>query len=396
MEHKSKNFFYKCFLLLFIFSFTNTNVICAFNEPLIRVLIAREKKLRIRSDGSIPLKILDKDFSAKRIKGFTIKKINNKNILFFDKDNEKFYAINNKRNFLVKSSDKRGMWIKGKRYHGKVNLIFLANEILVVNILGIEKYLSSVVGSEMPHKWHIEALKAQAIASRTYALRKKGNELFDLDSTQNDQVYNGLESSTNTTRRAVRKTRSLVMTYKNKLINALFHSSSGGITENSEDVWTNKYAYLRSVKDFDQKNPKVKWQKRFSKNELKNLFPLIGDIQEINIENISNTGRVKTLKITGDIGSKIISGKEFRRKTNLRSTLFRLKTFKDFEKQLNNDNFNSSSDTFLIITGMGSGHGVGMSQWGARYMARRGYKSNQILKHFYKGIDIKPFKNIYK
>ena len=108
----------------------------------------------------------------------------------------------------------------------------------------------------MPTKWPIEALKAQAIASRTYALKQKGNIIFDIDSTQKDQVYNGLESSTYRTSKAVRGTRSLVITHKNKLINALFHSSSGGITENSEDVWKNKYQYLSSVKDFDQNNPK--------------------------------------------------------------------------------------------------------------------------------------------
>ena len=96
----------------------------------------------------------------------------------------------------------------------------------------------------MPAKWPLEALKAQAIASRTYALKQKGNPLYDIDSTQSNQVYNGLESKTYKTSRAVRSTRSLVLTYKNKLISALFHSSSGGMTENSQDVWKNEYPYL--------------------------------------------------------------------------------------------------------------------------------------------------------
>jgi len=84
----------------------------------------------------------------------------------------------------VRSSDGRGIWVGQKRFSGKLNLFLLDSEILVVNVLGIEKYLSSVVGSEMPTKWPIEALKAQAIASRTYALKQKGNNLFDIDSTQ--------------------------------------------------------------------------------------------------------------------------------------------------------------------------------------------------------------------
>ena len=161
---------------------------------------------------------------------------------------------------------------------------------MVVNVIGIEKYLGSVVGSEMPAKWPLEALKAQAIASRTYALKQKGNDLFDIDSTQKHQVYNGLESRTHKTTKAVRSTRSLVLVHDNKLINALFHSSSGGMTENSQDVWKNKYPYLSSVKDFDKNNPKFRWQKKFSNNELTNLFPKTGGLKNIEILDITSTG----------------------------------------------------------------------------------------------------------
>ena len=94
----------------------------------------------------------------------------------------------------------------------------------------------------------MEALKAQAIASRTYALKQKGNSLFDIDSTQRNQVYNGLESRTHKTTKAVRGTRSLVLTYKNKLINAVFHNSSAGMTENSQDVWGNEFHIYLALK----------------------------------------------------------------------------------------------------------------------------------------------------
>ena len=161
----------------------------------------------------------------------------NRKILYFDKNKQKKYELKSNQQFQVSSSDGRGIWVGQRRFSGKLNLFVLDSEILVVNVLGIEKYLSSVVGSEMPTKWPIEALKAQAIASRTYALKQKGNNLFDIDSTQKNQVYNGLESRTYKTIRAVKSTRSLVLTHKNKLINALFHSSSGGMTENSQDVW---------------------------------------------------------------------------------------------------------------------------------------------------------------
>ena len=368
-----------------------------FSEPIIKVLIAKDEKLRVRADSSIPLNISEPILPKTKIKGLTLKKINNKFILSLDSNKDKYYEISNNKSLIIRSSDRRGIWVNSKRYSGKINIVFRNNKILVINILGVEKYLNSVVGSEMPHKWHIEALKAQAIASRTYALKKTNNGLYDIDSTQTNQVYNGLESSTFKTRRAVRETRSLVITYKNKLINALFHSSSGGMTENSEAVWSDPYPYLVTVKDFDQKNPKIRWNKEVSKSELKEIFPIIGGIQQIEVLNITETGRIKNLKIIGTFGDKVITGKEFRSKLGLKSTLFRPTISEDFydKKDLNNQS-NIQFHPFLIISGMGAGHGVGMSQWGARYMADKGYKANQILKYFYKGVNIKPFIQRYK
>jgi stage II sporulation protein D len=175
------------------------------------------------------------------------------------------------------------------------------------------------------------------------------------------------------------------LTYKNKLINALFHSSSGGMTENSQDVWKNKYPYLSSVKDFDQKNPKFRWQKNFSNKELINLFPNIGGIKNIEILNITNTGRVKNVKLFGAFGSDQMSGVDLRKKLGLNSTLVR---FNFIEKQ--SEKF--SIEEGLVVFGQGSGHGVGMSQWGAKYMASKGQKAEKILKHYYRGIQIKPFR----
>ena len=324
----------------------------------------------------------------------TLKKGNNSTKLFFDKNKSKVYEIEVDQGFVIKSYDKRGIWVGGKRYSGLINIKNLKNEIFVVNTLGIEKYLTSVVGSEMPHRWPLEALKAQAIASRTYALKKPGNNLYDIDSTQSDQVYNGLESRTYKTNKAVKYTRSLVITHKNKLINALFHSSSAGMTENSEDVWRNKYPYLVSVKDFDQKNPKLYWKKIFSNKELQILFPNIGGIKAIEILDITKTGRVKNIKLIGNYGSLDFSGTSLRKKMGLKSTLFRFK-FIDVNTNQENNKIKNSNNS-LLISGMGSGHGVGMSQWGAKHLAMRGYQAKDILKHYYNEIQIKPFKEIYK
>ena len=459
ISKENKNTYNFILLSIIVFCFPQPRTVLASTEPIINVLILKDKQIRIRSDRSIPLIIKGQRFSNKKIKGLTLKKQNNRTTLIFDKNKQKIYDLKNKEKFLVSSSDRRGIWVGQKRYAGKLNLFIRENDILVVNVLGIEKYLGSVVGSEMPAKWPLEALKAQAIASRTYALKQKGNTLYDIDSTNKNQVYVGLEARTYKTAKAVNSTRSLVLTYKNKLINSLFHSSSAGMTENSEDVWKNKYPYLSSVKDFDKNNPKLRWNKKFSKSHLQKLFPRIGGIKQIEILDITSTGRVKNVRVYGDFGTDQISGVDLRKRMSLKSTLIRFKFIEENETKSSNEslkllstnlleneplthivrvgdtliviaeqynvsvedivalnniknsslinigqrllvprnslNSSSSSEKILIVSGYGSGHGVGMSQWGAKYMANEGEKADSILRHFYKGVEIKPFKKSF-
>ena len=244
------------YFLIFIVNFCvfHTRPLLARRIPTIKVLISKNKAIRIRSDRSIPLTLEGRKFSKKKFKGLTLKMEDNRKFMFFDKNKQKIYNLNNKDKFVVKTSDERGIWVGQKRYSGKLKIFVLHNEIFLINILGVEDYLSSVVGSEMPTKWPIEALKAQAIASRTYALKQKGNALYDIDSTNKNQVYSGLEAKTSKTTKAVNSTRSLVLIYKNKLINSLFHSSSAGMTENSQDVWKmNTHIYL-AVKTLTKKS----------------------------------------------------------------------------------------------------------------------------------------------
>ena len=443
-----------CLISTLIFSFYHPLTLSASTEPIINVLILNDKKIRIRSDRSISLTIKGERFLNKKIKGLTIKKENNRTILFFDKNKKKIYNLRNDERFVVRSSDRRGIWVGQKRYAGKLKILIRDNDIMVVNVLGIEKYLGSVVGSEMPSKWPLEALKAQAIASRTYALKQKGNPLYDIDSTNKNQVYIGLEAGTYKTKKAVKSTRSLVLTYENKLINSLFHSSSAGMTENSHDVWKNKFPYLSSVKDFDKNNPKLQWNKQFTQSQLQKIFPITGGIKKIEILNVTNTGRIKNVRIHGDYGTDQISGVDIRKRMNLKSTLVRFKFIEDNETKADkenpklledvpityivkigdnlfdiayrhNVNFQeivvlnniknpsiievnqilliprtpvnevNTTEKILVVSGYGSGHGVGMSQWGAKYMAKKGAKAEEILKHFYRGVKIKPFKKYF-
>ena len=174
-----------------------------------------------------------------------------------------------------------------------------------------------------------------------------------------------------------------------------FHSSSGGMTENSQDVWKNEYPYLSSVKDFDKNNPKLRWKQKFSSEELQKLFPKIGGIKNIEILNITNTGRVKNVKLFGNYGSYQMTGVDLRKRLNLKSNFIRFKFIEDKKIISDNENYSIPSENFLIVLGQGSGHGVGMSQWGARFMASKGIKAERILKHFYKGVKIKPFDKNY-
>ena len=158
LKFKNNHSKYCLISILFICVFQSETVFAS-REPIIRVLISKNSNVRIRSDKSIPLIIDGKFFSSKKIKGLTLKNEKNKKILYFDKNKQKIYDLKSNQQFQVRSSDGRGIWVGQKRFSGKLNLFILDTEILVVNVLGIEKYLTSVVGSEMPTKWPIEALK---------------------------------------------------------------------------------------------------------------------------------------------------------------------------------------------------------------------------------------------
>ena len=171
----NKIFCKSCLISTIFFCVFQNEKVIASKEPIIRVLISKNNNIRIRSDKSIPLTIEGKFFSNKKIKGLTLKNEKNRKILYFDKNKQKKYDLKSNQQFQIRSYDGRGIWVGQKRFSGKLNLFVLDSEILVVNVLKIEKYLSSVVGSEMPTKWPMEALKAQTIASRTYAIKQKGN-----------------------------------------------------------------------------------------------------------------------------------------------------------------------------------------------------------------------------
>lgn len=250
----------------------------------------------------------------------------------------------------------------------------------------LETYVSRVVASEMPAEFEMEALKAQALAARTYVvnhiLYQDDKTEYDVTDTVQHQVYkdelelkkifeDNYTEKMNKIKQAVESTKGEILTYENALITPAFFSTSNGFTENSEDYWENEVPYLRSVESkWDEASPKFLDQKIFAVNEVEKVLNI--DLPENSALDIEVTRteskRVDELSIAG----KIFSGRDVREKLELRSS--------DFTIKQKNDH--------LIFTTKGFGHGIGMSQYGANGMAKEGKTYKDIVKYYYKDVEV--------
>ena len=261
---------------------------------------------------------------------------------------------------------------------GSYQLMAKSNDTIaltVINILPLEDYIKSVVPSEMPSSWPIEALKAQAILARSYALANLGKYQklgFDLKDNIDDQVFSGYIKSSPNVAQACDLTRGMVLTYNGKIISGFYHSSAGGSTDLASNVWHKDIPYLRAVKDFDDSSPYLSWNRKFSVNDLENiLFGKKSNIINIKLLTLTKTQRVHTLMINTDNNSLLLGGDQLRNMLHLPSTVFDICYDKD-----NN----------LIFTGSGYGHGLGLSQWGAKALAAKGFTSYDILKYYFSSV----------
>jgi len=283
------------------------------------------------------------------------------------------------------------VYASGHWYRGGLEIFSSSNKnITVVNSLPIEEYLYGVVPGEMPYKWSLEALKAQAVAARTYAIANIGSNSkrgFDMFATPASQVYLGVEGEKESTSQAVNETKGLVLTYKGKLITAYYHSTSGGMTENGFDLWDNQ-PYLRSVPDFDQNSPKYIWYQNFTNDQLKQTLSKmginVGDIINISPVKRSKTGRVKELAVEGIYGVKYVDAAKLRSILNLNSTFFNVGPVSDNESETDN----KVIPQLFQFAGRGWGHGMGMCQWGAYQLALDGKNHEQILTYYYTGTKV--------
>ena len=267
-------------------------------------------------------------------------------------------------------------------YRGDLEFIIYKDQIMPVNSVQSEEYLYSVVPSEIGSYFPEEAIKAQILAARTYLYHNIQNykyKEFDLMDNVNSQMYLGMGRENSKINKLVDSTVGEIIVFDGRPINALYHSTSGGITANNEDVWGGKpVPYLRSRDDRnnEEKSPRKKWTTSITKAELsKNVGFTVKKIEVLS----KNNGRVINLRLIGS-DRKTVTGNEFRRMVGynkIYSTQFQIKD--DGKK--------------FIFFGKGSGHGVGMSQYGAYGLAVKGKKYREIIFYYYTDVEIKTLKN---
>lgn len=332
-------------------------------------------------------------------------------------------------------------------YRGWFEFVRRGSTITAVNIVDYEDYLYGVIAAEMPASWNMEALKAQAVAARSMAIHQynKYNQYgHNVCDTVYTQVYKGFSGEHPRTNQAVDETRGIVATYNGKIAETLFFSTSGGYTEDPANVWGNPIPYLKAIPDPYETDPEMKpWTRTISLGDIDQALASnkiqIGQARGMQINAYTPAGRVKELKIIGTLGSHQIEREAIRTffsstsQGSLRSRMFTIDNAPAINRPRGldlqdlqvygggsanyllgaNGKMKAAGDALvvegakgqtsyglgqvgggqiaygdLVISGKGYGHGVGMSQSGARGMAQAGYTYDQIIKYYYQGVEL--------
>ena len=318
---------------------------------------------------------------------------------------------------FIPKVDSYWLYVNGNGYRGGLEIVgnnqndsLPEPELLVLNWVFVEDYLKGVVPAEMglskenqnPKEW--EALKAQIVAGRSYALfqmEKKADSLYHLESSVLDQIYTGMKTEDSLVNQLIENTKGEVLESNGKIIKAYYHSTCGGKTENIEEVWEKpEEDYLKKVSDDDycSWSKRYRWEEVWNKEDLENRLPVflksffptadqgIGRLLNIKIIKRSPSGRVKELLIETESKRYTVFKDNIRwvlkrasdPSSILFSTFFDLEIKKDKKGQIKS----------IIIKGKGNGHGVGMCQTGAIGMEKKGFSYQRILSHYYAGVKI--------
>lgn len=446
-------------LILLICSISVGNLVVAKddNDTYIKVKLtnySNSNVVNLNSDVGFSIYELDstgkitkkEDITAKSL---SVKLESNGAISLYDSSNKKLLTLATNQLISSKDGSQRIVKVGNSQYRDYITFAKNGDKLTTINYVELENYLRGVVPKEMPAStFHIEALKAQAVATRTYTIRninKHSSEGANLCDSTHCQEYGGIAGEHSRTNQAVEETKGMIITYGGKPIDAAYHSNSGGYTDNAHEIWgSSKTAYLVAVKDVYSENQSgYIWEKTFSADDLSNRLKTkghdVGNLIDIQIVSKTEGGRAKQVKIIGTKGEKTITGEQFRSavgSTEIRSTLFttikkegsysnetsvyviggdsitRSVKLKDVYMIDSSGKISKAGDTVYAITkdgiqkvnnggtttdlkftfnGKGYGHGIGMSQYGANKMATEGKKYEDILKFYYTGVKVEPY-----
>lgn len=287
-------------------------------------------------------------------------------------NNNKVLVDSFQTNGVMLISSDQPISVNGMRYRGSISFRINNSKLDVINNVEMEDYLKGVVPKELSASYPLEALKAQAIVSRSFAMANinKYKKLgYNLNDTTSSQVYRGLDAEEKRSNEAVDSTKGLMVYYEDEIANTIFGASSGGIVADASEVWGGKsIPYLTSFMD---NYSTYSWDLSLKNSELQKIFGKY--IYSLDILEKDSSGRVSKVLLNGTDELKTSSFRSKIGNAKFKSTLF------DIEK---------TSDGFKF-TGRGYGHGVGFSQYGAVEMAKQGFKTEDILKYYFKGTDIR-------
>jgi len=277
--------------------------------------------------------------------------------------------------------------INGKNYRGVFDLYPTDKGLLLVNELPLEEYLVGLINCEISSLWPIEAVKAQAVIARSYAIYQKDarrSALYHLESSVMDQVYAGVDIEDSRALRAVQDTTGEVLTYSGRIIQAFYHSNCGGHTEASRNVWGADLPYLQGVDcRYCLNSYSARWEVTLPKKKIELLLKAASynaaGLSGIRVGKTFDSGRLEDVTVSTSNGDLIIAAVVFRKIVGysvIKST--------NFSVRMRGED--------LIFTGFGNGHGVGLCQWGSKQRAADGFNYREILSYYYPGVRIDKLK----
>ncbi|MFH1753264.1 MAG: SpoIID/LytB domain-containing protein [Candidatus Omnitrophota bacterium] len=285
---------------------------------------------------------------------------------------------------LKVSPAKSGAVYLGKRrFRGDLDIVKHGDgSIVVINHVSLDDYLNGVMRNEVSELWPMEALKAQAIAARTYALYQRSvrkERDFDVTSDVYSQVYGGIASERWRTGWAIRQTRSMVLTYGAKVLPAYYHAACGGHTEDASILWNIDLAPLKGQRSvFCKASPHYNWSRDIKVSEIEASLQRagykIGNLRYMILTERDASDRIMTIKLVGDQELEVPAGD------------FRLALGPNIIKSTNFDIIDKGG--YFRFRGKGWGHGVGMCQWCAYFLSKKGYRAHDILRFYYPGTEI--------